>query len=61
MRYLRVIDYEHDVFNRESLTPLLEEKYSKEYGIQIIEKLSKLDLDVGEYWLESYEYSKTKK
>ncbi len=35
MRYLRVIDYEHDVFNRESLIPLLKEKYSKEYGSQI--------------------------
>ncbi|CAM1340971.1 hypothetical protein [Tenacibaculum amylolyticum] len=52
IQYLGAIDFDHDVFNRESLLPLLKEKYHKEHGDQIVEKLSQLEF--GEYWVEDY-------
>ncbi|CAM1340973.1 hypothetical protein [Tenacibaculum amylolyticum] len=52
IQYLGAIDFDHDVFNRESLLQLLKEKYHKEYGDQIVEKLSQLEF--GESWVEDY-------
>ncbi len=53
IEYLSVINFEHDVFNREALLSMLREKYHTEFDKQIIEGLSKLP--EGESWLEWYE------
>ncbi len=52
IQYLSVIDFEHDVFNKERLIPMFRDKYHEKFGKHIVEQLSKLD--DGEGWLEGY-------
>ncbi|HRX17233.1 MAG TPA: hypothetical protein P5123_13030 [Spirochaetota bacterium] len=53
IKYLSVIDAEHDFFNGNMLLPMLFEKYSESHGSYLKEELSKLE--DGQLWLEGYE------
>lgn len=52
IQYLAIIDFEHDVYNKEKLIPLLRDQYHENHGQHIVNQLSKLN--EGEGWLEGY-------